>query len=371
MAIPRTARAQVLAREVSDPAVWLLTPDGTRYWVPNPTELSAWTPSTPFVLVPSGSLAGKPTIPPDGTLVVERGSGAVRVVLGGGTFDVLSDPTFFAQHGGQSSVVTIPRGSLFAVPPGSGLSTATHGARTNTMIRERSKAPVWFVHDEIGYWVSDFGELAALGGWSAVTTIPDQDGRPAQICPANGTLLQERTQAPVWVVFGCTRYWVSDPIELFAIGGWSQVVTVPNRGVTEAPPGYPVPVNARPPDGAILVERTTSAPFLIAYSAKFAISPSEAPFFITSATPSQVVPFRALTSAPAGFNPVSNVPREGGMIRERSGTTTFVFYGGQMFIATNPNECPEYTAVVPNGSIQFTVSPTDQFRAIQCPGLIP
>ena len=372
LALPNSAHAQPcfpegsLIKEYSSAPVWVIH-RCVKFWVPNQYELDVLGGWGRVRWVPDGTLASVPHIPADNTMWVERTFPQnVQVVIAGASYGALYDSQMFAQLGGWANVIEIPLGSMWATPPGSGLTPVSWYPLSGTMIRERSRAPVWVVYDEIGYWVSDQVELDWLLGWANVHLIPDQIVAPFRRCPADGTLLNERTQAPVWVVYGCTRYWVSDPTELSVLGGWSQVKQVPNRSVTQNPPNYWPPVNSWPPEGARLTERTTRDIYMIVAGAKFYIPPSEYPYFVTSDIRVQTVPYRALTSAPTGFNPIPNAPANGTAFRWRSGTTSYIFDGGWAYPISNPNDCPEQVNVVPDGSSTFLVAPGGQTRQMSC-----
>ncbi len=67
-------------------------------------------------IVPSGSLAQIPDVPRDGSLLTQRGDPRIFVIRGGRKAWIPSPDAFTRAGYSWSSVITVPAGSLSALP---------------------------------------------------------------------------------------------------------------------------------------------------------------------------------------------------------------------------------------------------------------
>jgi hypothetical protein len=376
VAVPGAAQAQAclfadgtLVKEQFSAPVWVIQ-KCVKFWVPDATELYALGGWGNVIVVPDGLLSLIPNIPPDNMMVVERGFNDVHVIIAGASYYALDDAVMFAQLGGWPNVTVIPRNSMWWVPPGSGLTPVSWYPRSGAMIKERSKAEVWVVYNNVGYWVSDPDEVRALGGWGNVHVIPDQRSAPFWRCPADGTLLRERTQAPVWVVYGCTRYWVPNETELGYLGGWSQVLVVPTRSVTQNPPAYWPPVNSFPTETIVVRERFGGEYLLFGGACMWipSFDPGrQGTYPGLYPLPRYTLPHGFFGGVGPGIQQYPFVPRDGTVVHwsDEAPGTAYLLSGGLRYPISNPNDCPNQITTVPIPTTRYPIA--TESRQLTCP----
>lgn len=90
---------------------------GAKFWIPSSYEFGAmgYDPNA-VAVVPSGSLAQIPDVPRDGSLLTQRGDPRIFVIRGGRKAWIPSPDAFTRAGYSWSSVITVPAGSLSALP---------------------------------------------------------------------------------------------------------------------------------------------------------------------------------------------------------------------------------------------------------------
>jgi hypothetical protein len=91
--------------------------------------------------------------------------------------------------------------------------------------------PEVYVHTNRGkFWVRSADDVAAWGGWGAVTLVPNGSlhvgygGAP----PVSGTMVRERNRPAVWLIEGWVKRWISTEAQVARYGGWPAGIIVPN-----------------------------------------------------------------------------------------------------------------------------------------------
>jgi hypothetical protein len=107
-----------VARERSSAGVYVIV-GGAKLWISDPTELSYFAPRMwqDVTVVPDGALTNLPTVPRERTVLRERTSAPVYVMIEGKKCWI-ADPVKLQQYGGWSVVRLAPRGSLTNIPTG-------------------------------------------------------------------------------------------------------------------------------------------------------------------------------------------------------------------------------------------------------------
>jgi hypothetical protein len=106
-----------------------------------------------------------------------------------------------------------------------------------SLVRERSSAPVYVVFGGARFWIPDPTWLERYGGWAAVTEVPDGALANVPAIPREGTVLREWSSAPVYVVQGGQKRWIPNPTILDRFGGRPAVRVVPDGGLAAIPDG--------------------------------------------------------------------------------------------------------------------------------------
>lgn len=113
--------------------------------------------------------------------------------------------------------------------------------RDNSLLRERSAAPVFLYEGGAPFWIPDPNWLARFGDWNAVRVVPDGTLAVFSAIPDTGTLLREWSDAKVYRVENGQRRWVTTPTELSRWGGFPSVRVVPDGALTPIPLGPVLP----------------------------------------------------------------------------------------------------------------------------------
>jgi hypothetical protein len=107
---------------------------------------------------------------PEGTLVREKSSPAVYVVLGR-TLHWIANSTELSSWGGASKIQELSDGTLNA--PLWQTRNTVRGNVCGMLVRERSFAEVYYLFYGVKYWITDPSLVDVYGGWGAVKVIPN------------------------------------------------------------------------------------------------------------------------------------------------------------------------------------------------------
>ncbi|WNG34377.1 hypothetical protein F0U61_12600 [Archangium violaceum] len=136
-------------------------------------------------------IAAITTIPRDGTTLQQRGDASIYVVVGGRAWGI-PDMNELEHFGGTSGVRIIPWKSLHAFP--------LYFARDGTMVRERSGAPVYVIFGNGKFWVPTSADVEYYGGWDNVQVIPDGSAATMDDAPSCGSRLRERSSGLIYLI---------------------------------------------------------------------------------------------------------------------------------------------------------------------------
>ena len=115
-AMPSTPRPGTLLAQRGDFRVFVVQA-GAKFWIPNSYEFGAmgYDPNA-VAIVPAGSLVQISDVPRDGSLLTQRGDPRIFVIRGGKKAWIPSPEAFVRAGYSWSSVITVPPGSLSALP---------------------------------------------------------------------------------------------------------------------------------------------------------------------------------------------------------------------------------------------------------------
>ncbi|MFT3971353.1 MAG: hypothetical protein QM695_14010 [Micropruina sp.] len=110
-----------------------------------------------------------------------------------------------------------------------------------SVLREKDNAPVYVIFGGAKFWIPDAGALSRLyGGWGAVQIVPDGALANVPTTPRDQTLLREEDHPEVWLMQDGAKRHVVSPDVLNKHGGWGQVHVVPDNSTATFPTGDPV-----------------------------------------------------------------------------------------------------------------------------------
>jgi hypothetical protein len=114
-----------------------------------------------------------------------------------------------------------------------------HGFVDNVLIKEQSSPAVYVTMGGAKFWIPSPLELSQYTPYmfSDVITLPDGALAGVSLIPRDGTLLRERSSAPVYVMQGGQKCWVTHAGALQQFGGWLMVRVVPDGGLAAIPEG--------------------------------------------------------------------------------------------------------------------------------------
>ena len=184
-----------------------------------------------------------PTAPPflaDGRLLSETGDPAIFVVRGGGRFHISSPEEFEACGFDWAQVLETQDGSLRHV---------SSCPANRTLLRERSAATAHVTFGGTPFPVSSPDDITAIGlDPAAVEVIPDGSLGHLPAIPNERTLLREQTDERVFVVENGVLRHVPNPQEFDARGfAWGAIGTVPDGDLASLPKGEPLSATAPSP----------------------------------------------------------------------------------------------------------------------------
>ena len=167
---------------------------------------------------------------------------------------------------------------------------------------------------------------------------------PPDVGLGYGALQREQSRPEVFVIYGGARFHIPSPDEFTALGlSWSSIRTVPDGSLSAL-------ANV-PRDGTLLRERSRPEVYVVFGGARFHIpSPDEFAALGLSWSSVRIIPDGSLSGVP-------NVPRDGTLLRERSGPEVYIIRGGSAFHITTPQRFAELALswwdirVVPNGAL--------------------
>ena len=233
-------------------------------------------------------------------------------------------------------------------------------SNAGALVCDHSTPAVSVIVGGVKYRVRGDIEADGFGGRGAVRVV--FNAPPAGLTPfwnvPDGTLVREESipgmwpSPAVWVIIGGTNYWVPDDIELAALVGRDKVHVVPYGTLSNALPGS-TPLSTVPGDGTLVRERSDAAVYVIYGGAKFRV-PSAEEFNALgySWADVTVVPNGALTSAPPGYSRLPSVPRDGTWPRERSSPISYRISGGRKYSFSSVGPCAGVlTPVVPDRAL--------------------
>ena len=244
--------------------------------------------------------------------------------------------------------------------PGTRAASAAELSNGGAPVCAQSSPAVWVIVGEAKYRVQGDIEVDGFGGRKTVRLV--FDAAPPAHTPfwnvPDGTLVREESipgmwpSPAVWVIIGGTHYWVPDEIELAALAGRDKVHVVPYGTLSTALPGSK-PLSSVPADGTLVRERSDAAVYVIYGGAKFRVPRVEEFNALGySWADVTVVPNGALTSAPPGYSRLAGVPRDGTWLRERSSPIAYRISGGRKYSFSSPGPCTGVlTPVVPDGAL--------------------
>jgi hypothetical protein len=208
-----------LLAERSNPAIYVLR-GGGRFHIPSPAEFDAGGFDWRAVMqAQPGSLEHVATRPANGTLIRERSTPAVFLVLGGRAFSIPDAATFDALGLRSANVRVIPDGSL-----GDLVNAALHDG---TLLRELHADRVSVARGGTLHWIPDAQTFDADGFvWSDIGIVPD--GSLAGI-PA-GTPLPSAQAQPLAIA----RSWAERPGDTILTAGGDRIDYVVDAGAVAA-----------------------------------------------------------------------------------------------------------------------------------------
>jgi hypothetical protein len=112
------------------------------------------------------------------------------------------------------------------------------------ILREASNAPVYVIYGGAKFWIPTPAVLDQYGGWGAVQIVPDGTLAAVPAIPRDGTVLRERSSAPVYVMRRGRRCWIPTPTVLEKFGGWGAVRLVPDGSLASIPEGAAIALTA-------------------------------------------------------------------------------------------------------------------------------
>ncbi len=171
-------------------------------------------------IVPRSTLDAITNIPREGTVLRERATAPVYVIIGNRKWYVPSVEEL--QHfGGESAIRTVPQGTLnnwwFDV------------MRDGLLVRERPDAEVYVIAGNARFWVRTEADLAYYGGWANVKTVPDGSMDNVSLWPACGTFLRERSSGLIYAISDAGgKYLIQNP----GSHEWANHLVVPDGALS-------------------------------------------------------------------------------------------------------------------------------------------
>lgn len=122
---------------------------------------------------------------------------------------------------------------------------ALHAPPDGTVLKGKAKPEVYVIFGGAKFWIPTPEELIEYyGGWANVEVVRQRLIDLLPNIPAEGTLLRERSSAPVYVVAQGRTRWIPDPQTFTALGfDWGSVAVIPDASLAhnEIPNGMALP----------------------------------------------------------------------------------------------------------------------------------
>lgn len=141
-----------------------------------------------------------------------------------------------------------------------------------TLLQEASDPKVYVVYGGAKFWIPSPDAFTALGfSWGNIRKVGAGSMAYIADVPADGTLLKEMSSAPVYVMQGGSRHWITSPADFVAHGfSWDRVRTVPDGSLAAIPDGGPLPPIPIPaPTGTLKI---TVQPASIAFGSPVSVT---------------------------------------------------------------------------------------------------
>ncbi|WP_143177470.1 hypothetical protein [Cystobacter ferrugineus] len=315
----------------------------------------------------------------DGTLVRFGGSDARYVAVGGGLFWA-PDPTSWDDYlnavgKSDANVMRLPRAYM---------PKSTPAPTVGTAVNELGKNALWVYQGGGRFWVPDPASWSAYGqatGMTDVRTLPagslsnvivdvngvDQVQARDDLSPRDGTAVNEVGKEGIWVYQGGGRFWAPNPSSWAAYGqatGVTSVKAIPfgslSAMLVDASDGsqqYKLREDTRPRDGT-LVREVNNTGILVYQGGGNFVFPDMTEFNLwPDPRPVLLIPDGSLSTLLVGDTNYQDVPQvrddlpaDGTLLRERTGTQVYQVLGQHKYPATGYD--PAQVKLVPNGSIQ-------------------
>lgn len=319
-----------------------------------------------------------PNIPEEGTLLRETGSPAIYVIAGGARFWV-PDPNAWGTYRdalglSDASIRQVPAGALRNIP-----ASPVDGA----VVREVGKVGLWVYQGGGRFWVPG---LEAWGAYKAATGTTDANIRPIptgspswvlvdvngqqealvrEDLPRDGTVVRELGRVALWVYQGGGRFWVPNPA---AWEAYKSATGTTDANIRPLPIGSLwttlVHVNGQeegraredlPRDGTVVRALDSPEVFIYQGGGNFWFpSEEELTAWGSAAQPTRLIPGGSLQNTVILVNDAEtsstrdDMPRDGTLIRERTGTQVYQVLGRKKYPVSSPDA--SQVKQVPNGS---------------------
>lgn len=107
-----------------------------------------------------------------------------------------------------------------------------------SLVKAVDQPQVYVIYGGAKFWIPDPATFSAMGfNWGAIQTLPDAVVAAIPTTPVDGTLLKERSSAPVYVMRGGAKCHILHPDGVVAAGGWEKVRLVPDGALAKIPNG--------------------------------------------------------------------------------------------------------------------------------------
>lgn len=98
-----------------------------------------------------------------------------------------------------------------------------------SLIKEKTNSTVYVIYGGAKFWVPNEEYVKFYGGWSKLKVVPDGTLPSLTVnIPHNGTMLKEKSSDRVYVIQNSRGIWLTNATEVIEYGGWNMVRTVPD-----------------------------------------------------------------------------------------------------------------------------------------------
>ncbi|WNG14111.1 hypothetical protein [Cystobacter fuscus] len=369
---------------------------GGLFWAPDPTSLNSYLSavgktSANVMFLPRAYMPKSTPAPTVGVAVNEVGKTAIWVYQGGGRFWAPSSESWaaYGQATGMTDVKPLPAGSLSSVIVDvNGVDQVQArddlSPRDGTAVHEVGKTAIWVYQGGGRFWAPSSESWAAYGQATGVTSVKSlpsgslsnilvevNGGAQVQarddLSPRDGTAVHEVGKTAIWVYQGGGRFWAPSSESWAAYGqatGVTSVKSIPFGSLlallVDASDGsqqYKLREDTKPRDGTLVREVNNPGIFVYQGGGNF-VFPDPTEFNLWPAPrPVLLLPDGSLsallvsdTNNQDALQVRDDLPADGTLLRERTGTQVYQVQGQRKYPATGYD--PEQVKLVPNGSIQ-------------------